>query len=286
MNKKVLNVAGIIVVVVLAILLSLYLNGFFKDKGEVENTNIGTIGDYYVDADGNGEKEKVVFITNEETGGLTKISIMGKDGKVAASTSDDIGFPPPFLESFETHKFATKSDIEFFSLDFIEGPHQARTIFMGAIDDTIYPICKTNETQSVFDCLFYNSNDDYLVVQDIDEDGFVEIIEYVDEYPEKAELTKEEEDAVNSAFDDKGKETVSAMLEITQREKGGKGRKVVWGIYAFDGQVVVPQEENDFFDYFFDLQENSPEIISKYGLSEELVKYQEMVQTIWLQGGL
>ena len=108
----------------------------------------------------------------------------------------------------------------------------------------------------------------------------------MDEYPEKAELTQEELDSVEQGLGEMGEETKNAMLEITQREKGGKGRKVVWGIYSFDGQTLIPLEGDEFFNMYFELLTQDGELISKEDLSEELLEYQEMVQRFWFQGGI
>jgi hypothetical protein len=185
MGKKLPTIIGVLIAVGLAILAALYFNGFFKEKETEDVSFIGKTGEYNLDSNGNGEKETVVFITNEETGGLSQINVVDTKGDVVASTPEGIGFPPPLLEAFKTYKFAEKSDIEFFSVDFIEGPHQARTMFFGVLDEQIYPICKTSETKEVFDCLFYKAGEGYVVVEDLDGDAFVEVVEYVDEYPEK-----------------------------------------------------------------------------------------------------
>lgn len=286
MGKKLPTIIGVVIAAALAILAVLYFNGFFEEKDTEETSLVGKTGEYYVDSNGNGEKETVVFITNEETGGLAKITVVDTKGSELASTPEGIGFPPPLLESYQTYKFAEKSDVEFFSVDFIEGPHQFRTMFFGILDEQIYPICKTSETKEVFDCLFYKAGSGYLEVKDIDGDAFVEVVEYVDEYPEKGELTNEELQAVEEGFGDKSEETKVAIVEITQREKGGRGRKVVWRIYSFDGQTLIPQEGDDFFNMYFELLTEDAELISKEDLSEELLEYQEMVQKFWFQGGI
>ena len=286
MGKKIPTIIGVLIAVGLAILAVLYFNGFFEEKETEDISLVGKTGEYYVDSNGNGEKETVIFVTNEETGGLAQISVVNTKGDIVASTPEGIGFPPPLLEAFQTYKFAEKSDIEFFSVDFIEGPHQARTMFFGVLNEQVYPICKTVEPQEVFDCLFYKAGEGYVVVEDLDGDAFVEVVEYVDEYPEKGELTQEEITAVEEGFGDKGEDTKNAIVEITQREKGGKGRKVVWGIYSFDGQTLVPQEGDDFFNMYFELLTKDGELIAKEDLSEELLKYQEMVQVFWFQGGV
>lgn len=75
-------------------------------------------------------------------------------------------------------------------------------MFFKLYKDLILPVYFKEKVFRSYDCLFYSGNTGYLPLKDLDYDGYVELIETVDEYPGTDELSAEEEKAISQAFDE------------------------------------------------------------------------------------
>lgn len=155
-------------------------------------------------------------------------------------------------------------------------------MFFELRDDLILPVCHEDEVTGPYDCLFYSGNTGYLPVEDLDGDGLAELVETVDEYPSSSELDSEETSAIDQAFEDQDLEDIAEEAKIVaEREKGGRGRLVVWAIYSFDGTRFVQQTGDNYENYYSfigDLIENR---MRKSELSEDSLEYIQLTKDFW-----
>jgi len=119
----------------------------------------------------------------------------------------------------------------------VPGPHQIETVFLSVIGDRIEPILSIDFEKETVYSPFYNSRGE-LLVGDIDKDGSIEVIEFVDEYPVNAPRLDDPEvdNLIREQFGDLGVGSeAESMTEIVKRENYGKGRgkKVIMAIHRF-----------------------------------------------------
>jgi hypothetical protein len=238
-----------------------------------------------VDVDGDGIKEKVEIVVDDEIefGMNTTLNVYDQQNNLVAGFPSEISLLQPIEGSFRTYKLNSNEISESFSFDFTTGPHQSERMFFEVYEDRIIPVCFKERFMGPKDCLFYSAkSDEGLFVGDLDGDGYVELVEYADEYPTDGELTEEEEMAITQAFDEQGvTEFTSGAERIAKREKGGRGRIVVWAIYSYDGIYFEPQIEDDYEGHFLTLESSRPEVIRKSDLSIESLEYNEFVRIFW-----
>lgn len=241
----------------------------------------------YVDLDGDNEEEYIILEMPEEENEnyLTSLIAYSQSGEEIASLPSEIRIKVPMTGSVETHSLNTNDAKEYFSFDFVAGPHQSETMFFELNDDLILPVCHENEVTGPYDCLFYSGNTGYLPLKDLDDDGYLELIETVDEYPSSGELTSEEENAIDQAFNEQEVGEFAEKAEIiAKREKGGRGKTVVWTIYSFNGKKFVKQTGDNYENYYDligDLIENK---MKKSELSEDSLEYIQFVKDFWGHG--
>lgn len=231
------------------------------------------------DLDGDGNLELVFLDSDETSSKVSSIIAYNSLGEIIGSTPEGITFPQPATDSFRVFRLDSEQNKDFFSFDFIAGPHQFERMFFELYEDAILPVCFTEEIKGPSDCLFYMGGPDYLLVEDLDKDGLVEVVEVVDEYPSEGELTEEEKEAIEKEFGELG--VSEEAKEIASRESGGRGRPVVWGIYSYDGYYLKPQLDEDHEKYFLILKEEYEDLMRKADLSEDSLEYIEFARNFW-----
>lgn len=241
----------------------------------------------YADLNGDGEKEYIVIEMPKDNSiaYLKSIKAYDKSNNVIASLPSEITIKVPMSDSAKIYRLNKNEPREYFSFDFIAGPHQSQTMFFGLTKDLLLPVCFIAQPEGPYDCLFYSGNVGYLPVIDLDNDGFLELIESTDEYPGDGQLSSEEEDAIGKAFNEQGvTESAEGAERIAIREKGGRGRKVIWAIYSYNGKYFAPQIGKDYEKYYNLIGDSIKNKMRKSELSKESLDYLELVRKFWTQG--
>jgi len=238
----------------------------------------------FVDLNGDGNKDYIVLTLPDNVLDLNLEAMVAYD-----SSDKEIGrFPQelpllvPFEDSFKTYRLISDYTEEAFSFDFIAGPHQSETMFFELLGDKILPICLNEEVKSAYDCLFYSGNVSYLPAKDLDSDGYIEVIEVVDEYPTDGELSSKENEAIDKAFEEQGvNEFTEGAERIARREKGGRGRTVVWAIYSYNGEFFEPQTGSNYTKYYNLLGDLIQNKMKKSELSKDSLDYINFAREFW-----
>lgn len=241
-------------------------------------------GKIFADLDGDGEKDYIILAMPEDEldNYLESIKAYNKSDEEIASLPSEITIKVPMSELTKVHKLDENNSKEVFSLEFMAGPHQSETMFFGMSEDMILPICFIEIPEGPYDCLFYSGNVGFLPVKDLDGDGYVELIEVVDEYPGEGELSEEEQAAIEKAFEEEGvTEFTESMERIALREKGGRGRSVVWAIYGYNGNYFVPQQEDDYEKYYLLIGGLIEDKMRRSELSQDSLDYIEFTRNFW-----
>lgn len=250
-----------------------------EQVSKVSTTSHEMMGDF----DGDGEIEYIELSSGEE--GLrstTSITVKELNGDVIGNIPEGISISMPMDDTFKVFQLADSIDKDFFSFDFIAGPHQFERMFFELYKDMVLPICFTKNVTGPYDCLFYTSRADGFIVKDLDGDGLDEIVETREEYPSEGELSEEEEKAIDQTFGEQDiSEFTEGAAEIARREKGGRGRLVAWAIYSYDGEIFNQQEGDNFDRLLVLLTDEYPDMISKADLSQESLEYNEFVRNFW-----
>jgi len=262
-------------------------NKLVKSDTEVEEK--------YVDLNGDGQQE--VLRLNIE--GLDienrQVSLVAydKDNKEIGRLPDDLPINEPMSGTARVYTPIKNDKKQFVSYEFMVGPHSSETMFFGLFDLKddkmgILPVCLTKNVKGAPDCLFWSGEVGELVVDDFDNDGVLEVAEMVDEYPTDGTLTKEAEDAVNKVFKDSDEDTYSGMMRIPKRESGGRGNRVIWGIYKYNDSYFEKQLDKDYDkyyvlvkDYIRNLYPNYPIIMKKSEMSKDSLEYNEFMKDFW-----
>lgn len=235
------------------------------------------------DFNGDGKMEYVE--TNKlgsAAGSNVSISIVNSNGDTLAKTPDAITIKEPMSDSFTLFRLNSNEKKDFFSFDFIAGPHEFEKMFFGMYKDKVLPICLTKEVTGPYDCLFYTGKAGGFIVKDLNNDGFAEVVETRDEYPSEGQLSDEEKNAITQSFGTQGVDSLTqGAMTIARREKGGRGRTVVWDIYTYDGEIFNKQEGKSFDDLFAILKKDNPDWITKSDLSQESLDYSQFVRSYW-----
>ena len=250
----------------------------------LESSSSDEVEKLFIDLDGNGEKEYIVLTPLDRTGAvyLKAMIAYDKSDKDIAVLPSDMPIKIPITDSFKAYKLNKNDPREFFRLDFIAGPHQSETLFFGLSDDLLLPVCHEEEINGPYDCLFYSGNVGYLPIKDLDGDGYLELIEAVDEYPSDGELNTKEENAIDEAFKEQEvDEFVEGAEIIARREKGGRGRTVVWSIYSFNGEEFIEQTNNDYEKFYSLIGDFITNKMRKSGLSKGSLEYIQSTKDFW-----
>lgn len=252
-----------------------------------------------IDLDGDGEDEilNLAYTNNEEESFEVKSLIAyDQEGKEIARYPEDlIQIPVPMSDSAKAHKLDKSNNKETVSYDFIAGPHSSHTLFVGLREykgeKILLPTCFVESPENIFDCLFWSGEVGSLVAQDLDNDGFMEMVEIVDEYPKDGSITSDIKVTIDETFKDSGQDVIDDMIRIAKREQGGRGDKVVWGIYRYNGEYFEPQLGSDYEKYYplvttylRQLNKDYPEIMKKSEMSKDSLDYNEFIRNFWTNG--
>lgn len=278
MHNKIIYILGVLVII--AIGTFIFNKSALKQstQTQVETADKNKI---YADLNGDGEKEYIMLDmpADDSSSYLQSIKVYDRLDNVIASLSSEITIKVPMSDSLKVHKLNKNDPRESFSLDFIAGPHQSETMFFELYKDMILPICFKVDVTGPYDCLFYSGNVGYLPIVDLNNDGFMELIETTDEYPGDGQLSSEEKAAIDKVFS--GTDSAEGMERIAIREKGGRGRKVIWTIYSFNGEYFVPQIGGDYDKYYDLIGDSIKNKMKKSELSKESLDYIEFVRSFW-----
>ena len=275
---------GLIVLIALAGITLFAFSKFKTATVKTNNPQTTATDKIFIDLNGDGNKEYIILgmPEAEDDNYLKSLKAYSQSGQEIATLPSEIGIKIPMSESIKVHKLNEKETKEYFSFDFIAGPHQSETMFFELHKTSILPVCFKEEVSGPYDCLFYSGNTGYLPLKDLDNDGYVELIETVDEYPSTGELSAEEEKAINQAFDEQDVDEFSQGAEIiAKREKGGRGRMVVWAIYSFNGERFVEQSGKDYEKYYSLIGNTIENKMRKSELRKESLDYIQMVKDFW-----
>ncbi len=238
-----------------------------------------------LDINGDGIAEKLVNVAtrlgedyNPEDAFLLAYNYKGEE---VGRTPEGFGSTPPTLQ-MRGYKLNTNDPKEYLAVEFVAGPHQSETMLFGLDETRLLPICSVAQPDDPQDCLFYAGNVGGLMVEDIDGNGFMEIVEVVDEYPADGQLNKEEIAAIDTAFGEFDvADSADGMKRIAIREKGGRGRKVAWAIHSYNGAYFEPQVDQAY-DKFFELaSKHDPDLVRKSDISPDSLEYNEFVKGFW-----
>jgi hypothetical protein len=192
---------------------------------------------------------------------------------------------------------------EYIRWDQIAGPHQWETLFITLHDSKLYTIPSGDFEKEVWYQRFWTSRDE-LIVWDINGDGLMEIIEFVDEYPPSAPRLEDEEikNITLREFSKTHPEEIvgESAWKIVSRENYGVGRgaKVIWNIHTFvDGRVpMIRKLDGKEYSEYEDLLLNYvqvarkdqgvilPILVSKNDLSSDSIEFNNFVRTFWTVG--
>ncbi|MDO8571025.1 MAG: hypothetical protein Q7R97_05590 [Candidatus Daviesbacteria bacterium] len=281
------NMKKIIKISVVSILVLVFSLIFFKDrfsnkiKPVVMETNRGNI---QLDLDGDGNKDYVVVKNPEDINSrvIEKMIAYDSSDKEIGKLPFDMPINIPMDKSFKTYLVKSDDKIELFSMDFTVGPHQMETMFFGLTRDLLLPVCFVGQPTGPYDCLFYSGNIGGLIVEDVDNNGSLDVIETVDEYPTDGKLSSIEEEAIDNEFKEQDVTEFSQDAKrIAIREKGGRGRPVAWAVYSYNGAFFEPQIDNSYETIFTSLNKKYPQLIKKSQLSKDSLEYNEFTRNFW-----
>jgi len=281
--------------------LSLLFSKFNKNYPKnifLNNNNSKNYEEKKIDLDGDGKEETLRLTystsTDEEQSQISESLIAyNSEGAEVARFPDDLPMAMPFTDSAKAYTLNKANKKQFVSYDFIAGPHSADTMFLGlreSNDDKriILPVCFVEIPQSALDCLFWSGEVGSLIVDDFDNDGFMEVIEMVDEYPKDGSITSDIEEMINEESKDLGQEVTDGMIRITKREQGGRGNRVVWGIYRYNGEYFEKQLGTEYEKYYKLVTEhlrrfypNYPTIMRKSEMSKDSLEYNNFMRNFW-----
>lgn len=263
---------------------------FVKSETEIEEK--------YADLNGDGQQEVIRLITNYADSEDPQVSLVAydKDRKEIGRLPEAFPIKPPMTKTAKVFTPIAKDKNQFVSFDFIAGPHSSETMVFGLFelkDDSlgILPVCLTEEVKGAQDCLFWSGEVGELLVNDFDQDGVIEIAEVVDEYPSDGSVTKDIEKGVDETFAQQGEAAAEGALRVLKREQGGRGRKVVWGIYHYNDYIFEKQTGKNYDKYFPLVKDyvvhfvpNYPALIKLSDLSPESLDYNNFMREFWTGG--
>lgn len=242
-------------------------------------------GKIRIDLNGDGKQEYLIIEPGDPDQPNSFIKSMiayDFDGNVIAKKPEEITILQPMEDLVKIHRLKTDDKKEAVSFNFIAGPHQSQIMFFDLFNDKLLPICLKEKIIGPEDCLLFTSNVGYLPVMDLDKDGFMEVIETTDEYPTEGKLTEEEQSAITKAAQDEEiNEFTKDMEQIAKREKGGRGRTVVWAIFSYNGKIFEEQTGKDYDRLYNLIGDRIENIMKKSDLSGDSLAYLNLVRKLW-----
>lgn len=241
---------------------------------------------------GIGSKQKIDITVGERK---VKIEVFDKDTLVASNVFDGWLVRP--TSQYSLIKIEQNKSREYLRWDQYPGPHQVETIILTTGSGIVRPVLTADYENKMWYAPFWSIRDN-TYINDIDGDGISEVIEYVDEYPSGTpRLVDSELEKITRREIPDDKE--DDMWKIVSRENYGKGRgrKVIWNVYTMRNEDPLFFQKADKEDYeklTTDIlkaikmvnqeAEGSPEVISKYDLSQESIDFNNFVRDFWTQG--
>lgn len=245
-----------------------------------------------LNGDGNQETLRLSY-TNSEKEPVVSLIALDKNGKEIGKLPTSMPIQIPMLKSGKVHTPVKKDKNQFVSFDFSVGPHSSETMFFGLFELKtggmgVLPICLTDNVNGASDCLFWSGEVGELAAKDLDNDGNLEVVETVDEYPKDGQITTATEKIINDEFKDMGQDAVSGMTRIAKREQGGRGNKVVWEVYRFNGNFFEEQTGTNYNKYYTLASQylkttypTYPSIMKRTTMSKESLDYNLFMRKFW-----
>ena len=247
------------------------------------------------DLNGDGKEETLSLIVSgsEEKGYTVSLIAYNENGEEIGRTPEGMPIAEPLSGSAKVYTPVKKDKNQFASYDFVVGPHSSETMFFGLFElETggigILPVCLTSDVKNAHDCLFWSGEVGALVADDFDKDGIMEVVEMVDEYPKDGVITSDIENMINEQFKALGQDAADGMIRIAKREQGGRGKRVVWGIYSYNGEYFEEQLNANYEKYYKlidpyirNFYPNYPIIMRKSEMSKDSLEYNEFMRSFW-----
>jgi len=258
------------------------------EKDIVDSNKEEALSILELDIDGDGVKEiaKIIPLENK----LVTINLHDENDVLVASLPQRLALPES--TSYSVVKLNEKASKEFIRWDVTAGPHQIETVFLTSLGNELTPVYSLDTEKKVIYTPFYNSRGD-LIVSDINRDGYVEVIEFTDEYPLDSPRL-EDEDIKQKTLESFGESGEDAFTIISRENNGlGRGRKVIWAIYSFfdngDAPVfmkLLNEEYSVFADVLVEAGNSveSDSIIKYTDLKQESIDFNIFVRKFWSGG--
>lgn len=273
-------------------ILSIFNKSYPRSKLVKSDTEVE---EKYIDLNGDGQQEVLRLTTKYIDEENTEVGLIAydKNNKEIGRLPDDLPIMEPMSETAKVYTPIKNDKKQFVSYEFIVGPHSSQTMFFGLFDLKndkvgILPVCLTEDVQGATDCLFWSGQVGELVADDFDKDGILEVVEIVDEYPKDGPLTEDINNAVDKAFNDLGQKASDGALRVLKREQGGRGNRVIWGIYKYNDSYFEKQLDKNYDkyyvlvkDYITNLYPNYPTIMKKSEMSKDSLEYNEFMKNYW-----
>lgn len=242
-------------------------------------------GKIRIDLNGDANQEFLIIDPGDQTQPNDHIKSMiayDSAGNVIARKPEEIAILQPMIGSAEVHRLKETDRKEAVSFEFPAGPHQSQVMFFALNKDKILPVCLKEKVTGPFDCLFFIGNVGYLPVMDLDQDGLAEVIETTDEYPSEGKLNQEEQAAITEVSgESEADEFTQAMEQIAKREKGGRGRMVIWAIFSYNGKFFEEQTGKDYDRLYNLIGSQIENKMKKSELSRDSLEYLNLVRKLW-----
>lgn len=234
-----------------------------------------------LDINGDGLPERVVNPTMNAKRGeelaFNYLVVLNYKNEEVGRTPEwfDLPFYSKYMGSYKLKDFADK---DYLAMVVRAGAYQTETIFLELVGSELLPVCKVEQQEEVNDCLFYSTRDS-LVVEDMNNDSFMEVIEIVDEYPavETKKIDNKTKQTIREVFGEKADEA----LMVARQEQQGWGSPVVWGIYAFNGKYFEPLLNEDYDRYFDLMFEVNTDLLKKSEMKNEAAEQTQSTRDFW-----
>lgn len=284
-----------IILIILILFMGFYSMVVSKNKSVQKINNLPLATDKFIDTkadlngDGSQETLRIAYADLKKGQTIQYEVILDKNGKEIGSRTMPIPIMP-LPNSGKVYPPDAESKQQFVSFDFSVGPHSSETMFFGLQQKTneIAPVCLTGNVKGPESCLFWSGEVGGLVAKDLDNDGVLEVVEIVDEYPKDGQITSAIEKTINDSFKDLGQTATDGMIRIAKREQGGRGNKAIWGVYRFNGNFFEEQTGVNYDKYYTLVSKYLkttypiyPTIMKKDAMSKDSVDYNLFMRQFW-----
>lgn len=260
----------------ITVILAKFLKSYPKNINQfIPPADSADSGKIRMDLNGDGNQEFLVI----EPGSMIAYD---SAGNIIARKPEEITVPQPMVGSAKIYRLKETDRKEAVSFEFVAGPHQSQVMFFDLQKDQLLPVCLKEKVTGPYDCLFFIGNVGYLPVMDLDQDGLAEVIETTDEYPSEGKLNQEEQAAITKvAGESETDEFTQAMEQIAKREKGGRGRMVIWAIFSYNGKFFEEQTGKDYDRLYNLIGSQIENKMKKSELSRDSLEYLNLVRKLW-----